>query len=57
MGEEFKLVKIQNPEWLGYLAPQIKTFLEKAYVPTVTYETLYTYFLRTIQRGGDVAEF
>ena len=57
MGEEFKLVKINNPEWLGYLAPQIKAFLEKAYVPTVTYETLYTYFLRTIQRGGEVAEF
>jgi hypothetical protein len=54
---EFKLAKITNPNWLGILAPQIKIFCEKLNLPTITYETLYTYFLRTIQHGGDNIEF
>lgn len=57
MGDEYKLIKISQPEWLGYLAPQIKTFAEKLDLSTITYETLYTYFLRTIQHGGDNIEF
>jgi hypothetical protein len=57
--EEFKLIKVENPEWLGVLAPQIKEFYEKiaAESPSITYETLYYYFLRTIQHGGKIAEF
>ena len=54
---ELKLIKITQPEWLGYLAPQIKIFTEKLGVDTITYETLFTYFLKTVQFGGDVAEF
>ena len=54
---EFTMVRVTNPEYLGYLAPSVKTFCEKAPIPTITYETLYTYFLRTVQRGGDIAEF
>ena len=57
MGEDFKLIKITQPEWLGYLAPQIKVFAEKLGQKTITYETLYTYFLKTIQHGGEIAEF
>jgi hypothetical protein len=55
--EEFKLAKITNPNWLGMLAPQIKIFCEKLNLSTITYETLYTYFLRTIQHGGENIEF
>lgn len=54
---ELTLVKISNPNWLGILAPQIKVFCEKIDLPTITYETLYTYFLRTIQHGGKAIEF
>ena len=57
MGDEFKLIKITQPEWLGYLAPQIKVFAEKLDQKTITYETLFTYFLKTIQHGGQIAEF
>jgi len=54
---ELKIAKITNPNWLGVLGPQIKVFADKINLPTMTYETLYTYFLRTIQHQGDVAQF
>jgi len=54
---ELKIAKITNPNWLGVLGPQIKTFADKINLPTITYETLYTYFLRTIQHQGDIAQF
>ena len=54
---EFEIAKISNPNWLGTLGPQIKTFCDKAALPTITYETLYTYFLRTVQHGSGMAEF
>ena len=57
MGEEFKLVKITNVVWLGQLGPQIKVFYDKVGTQTITYETLFAYFSRTVQHGGDVAEF
>ena len=57
MEGELKIAKITNPNWLGVLGPQIKTFTEKINLPTITYETLYTYFLRTVQFGNEVAEF
>ena len=43
--------------WLGYLAKQIDAFANKIASPTMTYETLYSYFVKTVQYGGDVAEF
>jgi len=54
---ELKIVKITNPNWMGQLGPQIKTFCDKVGTPTITYETLYSYFLRSVQHGGEVAEF
>jgi hypothetical protein len=57
MEGELKLTKITNPNWLGVLGPEIKAFADKVNLPTITYETLYTYFLRTIQYGGERAEF
>jgi len=59
MGEEgkFQLSKITNNHWLGLLAPTIKQFQEKINIPTITYETLYTYFANGIQFGGDLSEF
>jgi hypothetical protein len=54
---ELKIFKIDNPNWLGMLGPQIKVFADKINLPTLTYETLYTYFLRTVQFGGGRAEF
>ena len=57
MEGEFKAVKISNPNWLGSLGPQINSFYEKVQTPTITYETLYTYFLRSVQYGGERAEF
>lgn len=57
MEGELKLTKISNPNWMGILAPQINTFCEKVASPTITYETLYTYFLKIVQFGGDNAEF
>lgn len=54
---KFTLVKVNNPEYLGFIAPNIKTFCEKAPIPTIDYETLYAYFMRTVQMGGAIAEF
>ena len=54
---KLQIAKITNPNWLGVLGPQIKSFCDKINLPTITYETLYTYFLRTVQHGGDVAQF
>jgi hypothetical protein len=54
---QLEIIKITNPNWLGVLGPQIKTFADKLNMPTITYETLYTYFLRTVQHGGQSAEF
>lgn len=57
MTEDLKAIKINNPIWMGYLSPQIKTFAEKINIPTITHETLYSYFTRTVQHGGEVGEF
>ncbi len=57
MEGQLKIEKITNPNWLGVLGPQIKIFSDKINLPTITYETLYTYFLRTVQHQGDVAQF
>ncbi|MHC4748398.1 MAG: hypothetical protein ACYTFW_00855 [Planctomycetota bacterium] len=57
MKPKLEIIKITNPNWLGVLGPQIKSFSEKVNIPTITYETLYTYFLRTIQYGQGQAEF
>lgn len=57
MEGELQLTQITNPIWLGQLGPQINTFCSKIQTPTITYETLYAYFSRTVQHGGDIAQF
>jgi hypothetical protein len=56
-GGGFVLSKITNNHWLGLLAPTIKQFQEKINIPTITYETLFTYFAQGVQFGGDRVEF
>mgnify|MGYP006909288472 CR=1 FL=1 len=53
---EIKIVKVTDPRWVGYLAEPIKQYIEKINIPTITYETLYTYFVQVVQGGGDVNE-
>ncbi|MHC4292660.1 MAG: hypothetical protein ACYSTX_00065 [Planctomycetota bacterium] len=55
--QDFEIIKITNPNWLGVIGPQIQSFTKKINLPNITYETLFTYFINTIQYGGDAAEF
>ena len=52
-----KLVRITNPLYLGNIAPNIVTFIEKTKPTGITYETLYTYLGNSIQFGQDKSEF
>jgi len=52
-----EILEITNPNWLGYIAPEIKQFVEKTKLPTMTYETLYTYFSQSIQNAAAPSEF
>ena len=54
---DLKPVQITNPVWLGYLSEGIQVLTKRINVPTITYETLYTYFLHAIQNGGGFSEF
>lgn len=54
---EIKLIKVKNPLFVGEIAGPIKDFNDRLNIPTITYETLYTYFCNTVQYGGDRAEF
>jgi hypothetical protein len=51
MEEEIKVIKIENPEYIGVIAPFINGFLEKVAIPGVTYESLYTFLSQTVQMG------
>lgn len=53
---EIKIIKITNPVWVGYLAESIKEFCDKVKMPTVRYETLYTFFTNVVQFGGNTSE-
>lgn len=54
---EIKLVKVKNPLFVGEIAGPIKEFNDRIKIPTITYETLYSYFVNTVQFGGERAEF
>jgi hypothetical protein len=54
---DIKLIKVKNPLFVGEIAGPIKDFNERLKIPTITYETLYSYFCNTVQYGGDHAEF
>ena len=49
--------RVTNPLFLGYLAPNLKTFIEKTKPIGVTYETFYAYLGQSIQMGGQQSEF
>ena len=53
---EVKIIKVIDPRWVGYLAEPIRQFVEKVNVPTIRYETLYTYLVNTVQYGGTASE-
>ena len=53
----FNAVKINNPLWVGELAPIIQSYVERLKIQSITYETLYTYFTGIVQNGGNLAEF
>ena len=53
-------IKINNPLYVGQIAPLIQRYWEKINVHKlnyVTYETLCAYITNTVQHGGDIAEF
>lgn len=52
-----KALKITNPLWLGQLGPKIESFVKKIKVAGITYESLYAYFVQSIQYGGEMSEF
>jgi hypothetical protein len=53
---EIKVIKITDPRWVGYLAEPIKQYVDKTAIPTIRYETLYTYFVNVVQMGGKTNE-
>lgn len=52
-----KAVKINNPVWIGKLGDSIHKYVKRVSPVGVTHETLYTYFAKLAQFGGDLAEF
>jgi len=54
---ELKAIKITQPLWVGKISGIIHDFCEKVKPLGITYETLYAYFVRTVQFGGDKLEF
>ena len=54
---DFEVLKVTNPLFLGSLGEGIQRLANIINIQTITYETLYTYFLNTIQNGGDFNEF
>ena len=53
---EIKIIRIVDPRWVGYLAEPIKQYVDKVNIPTIRYETLYTYFVNAVQMGGSANE-
>jgi len=54
--------KVTNPLAIGQIAPLVQKFYNRVKETSgmyegITYESLYTYFTRVIQFGGDRAEF
>lgn len=52
-----KAIKINNPLWIGNIASMIQKYVDILKVPSITYETLYTYFVNITQYGGNNQEF
>ena len=57
-----KVYKITNPLAIGQMAPLVQKFYNRmkessGMYDSITYESLYTYFTRVIQFGGDRGEF
>jgi hypothetical protein len=55
--KEVRIIKITNPLWIGQIGPSIQKYAEQLKNPTITYESLHTYFTSQVQFGGKVSEF
>lgn len=55
--ETIRVLKITNPLYLGNLGPRIQNYVKKLDILGITYETMYSYFVDTIQRWGNIREF
>ncbi len=50
-------VKVTNPLWFGQLGNKVADFTKKLDIPGIVYESLYQYFVSTVQFGKEGAEF
>ena len=53
---QIKLLQIKDPTWVGYLAGPISDYCDRVKIPSIRYETLYSYLVQTVQFGGSVNE-
>ena len=51
-----KAIKITNPFYIQYAAPEIKKYVDKANMPGVTYESFVTFLQQVAQFGGNASE-
>ena len=58
---DLKTLKINNPLYIGQIAPLVQMFFKRVEknpsIKGVSYESLTTYFTNIIQFGGEMAEF
>jgi len=52
-----KTIKINNPLYIGRLGEYIQKYVKRISPVGITYESLYTYFARIAQFGGNLSEF
>lgn len=52
-----KAIKITNAEWLPAIGKEIEDFTKKAHVDGIHGPNCYAFVARTVQYGGDAAEF
>ncbi len=51
-----KAVKITNPHYIQYAAPEIKKYVEKIKQDGITYESFITFLQQTAQFGGEISQ-
>ena len=52
-----KAIKINNPIYIGKLGEYIQKYVKRVSPVGITYESLFTYFARIAQFGGELSEF
>ena len=55
--KNIKLIKVNQPLYIGELAPDIQRYYKRINIPGMTYESLYTYFVSVVQYGKETSEF